>query len=174
MEPDEYFIRGVLQAGVRLVELPCGLGGQLTELVAIRNVGECPIDQIGTHENFLSFLDSLGAVPHEYSHWTPVPQSLLFLLTNLNDAQPSKKMQKCATHDSLCFPLICSAWNWQLDVRSCTPEYPGKRTSGFAETPLFTGSGTPETFVLEVTEERITPGRFDIIVNYDGGQHLFS
>jgi len=44
-------------------------------------------------------------------------------------------MQKCATHDSLCFPLICSAWNWQLDVRSRTPEYPGKRTSGSRKHP---------------------------------------
>jgi hypothetical protein len=103
MEPDEHFVRGVLQAGVRLVELPGGLGGQLTELVAIRNVGECPIDQIGTHEDFLSFLDGLGAVPHGSSHWTPTPQSFVVSLTS-NDAQPSKKMQKCATHDNLCFP----------------------------------------------------------------------
>jgi len=84
-------------------------------------------------------------------------------------------MQKCATHDSLCFPLICSAWNWQLDVRS--PHTRMTRESelqAYRNNPLFTGSGTPETFVLEVTEERITPGRFDIIVNYGGGQHLFS
>jgi hypothetical protein len=82
-------------------------------------------------------------------------------------------MQKCATHDSLCFPLICSAWNWQLDVRSRTPEYRESELQ-VTETPSFTGSGTPETFVLEVTVERITSGRFDIIVNYGGGQHLFS
>ena len=55
VESDKHFIRGVLQAGVGLVKLPGGLGGQLTELVAIRYVGECPIYQIGTHEDFLSF-----------------------------------------------------------------------------------------------------------------------
>jgi hypothetical protein len=52
MKPNKHFVRGVLQAGVRLVELPCGLGGQLTELVTILYVGECPIYQIGTHEDF--------------------------------------------------------------------------------------------------------------------------
>jgi hypothetical protein len=55
METDKHFIRGVLQASVWLMKLPGGLGGQLTELVAIRNVVKSPIYQIGTHENSLSF-----------------------------------------------------------------------------------------------------------------------
>jgi hypothetical protein len=79
METNKHFVRGVLQAGVWLMKLPGGLGGQLTELVAIRNVGKSPIYQIGTHENSLSFFNVLGAVPHEYFHWKPTPQFLLFL-----------------------------------------------------------------------------------------------
>jgi hypothetical protein len=81
VKPDKHFIRGVLQAGVGLVELPGGLRGQLTELVAIRNVGKSPIYQIGTHENFLSFFDVLGAVPHAYVHWKPNLSLLLFRIS---------------------------------------------------------------------------------------------
>jgi hypothetical protein len=50
MEANQNFVRGVLETGIRLMKLPGSLRGQLTELIAIRNVGECPIDQIGTHE----------------------------------------------------------------------------------------------------------------------------
>jgi hypothetical protein len=134
MEPDEYFIRGVLQASVRFMELASGLGGQLTELVAIRNVGECPIDQIGTHEDFLSFLDGLGAVLHDPSHWTPTPQSFVVSLTSINDAKLSKKMQKCATHDNLAFhDLQCL----ELATRRPEPHLNDRQIELLAtETPL--------------------------------------
>jgi hypothetical protein len=103
MKPDKHFVRGVLQAGVRLVKLPCGLGGQLTELVTIRYVGECPIDQIGTHENIplilLTFLArSPTVIPVGRRHL-----SLLLFSLITNDAHLSEKMQKCGTDDSLAF-----------------------------------------------------------------------
>src|ERR1700751_1906271 len=106
MESDKHFVRGVLQAGVRLVKLPCGLGGQLTELVTIRNVGECPIDQIGTHEDFLISLTVLERSPRVIHHWTPAPQSFVVCLTT-NDANLSKKMQKCATGQLAFYDLQC-------------------------------------------------------------------
>jgi hypothetical protein len=103
MEPNKHFVRGVLQAGVRFVKLPRGLGGQLTELVTIRNVGECPIDQIGTHENFpLIPLTVLARSPMDIHHWAPPPQSFVVSLTTY-DANRSKKMQKCAMPDSFTF-----------------------------------------------------------------------
>jgi hypothetical protein len=142
MEPNKHFVRGVLQAGVRFVKLPRGLGGQLTELVTIRNVGKCPINQIGTHEGIpLIPLTVLARSPTVICHWTPAPQSFVVSLTTY-DANLSKKMQKCATHDNGAF-YDCSAWNWQLDVGR-TPEWPGNN-------PCSTGSGTRETYVFEMT-----------------------
>jgi hypothetical protein len=103
MEPDKYFIRRVLKAGVRLVKLPRGLGGQLTELISIRNVGKCPINQIGTHEGIpLIPLTVLARSPKAIRHWTPAPGSFVVAL-NTYDANLSEKMQNCATHDSRAF-----------------------------------------------------------------------
>src|ERR1035441_1413766 len=47
------FIGGVLQPCVRLVQLTCCLASQLTELVAIGHMRECPKYQIRTHCNYL-------------------------------------------------------------------------------------------------------------------------
>jgi len=46
LEAVEDLVRGVLQAGVGLVELAGSLGGELTELVAVGDVGECTEDEI--------------------------------------------------------------------------------------------------------------------------------
>jgi hypothetical protein len=118
--------------------------------------------------NFLSFSDGLSAVPHGvFPHWTPTPQSFVVSLTSSNDAKLSKKMQKCATHNSRYFPRLALLGNWQLDVRSRTPET-GKSEPGFyRKHPRSANSGTPETFVLEMTKNNIIPGKLDIIVNAD-------
>jgi hypothetical protein len=89
-------------------------------------------------------------------HWTPAPQSFVVSLTS-NDAKPSKKMQKCATHDNLCFPGFAMLWNWQLDVQSRTPVPTGKKELGAFGTPLSYQCRDGETFVLEVTKNCITP-----------------
>jgi hypothetical protein len=46
LEPVEDVIRGVLKTGVRLVELASRLGGELTQLVAVRHVRESSKNKI--------------------------------------------------------------------------------------------------------------------------------
>ena len=42
MEAAQDFVRGVLQPGIRLVQLPGCLARQLAELVAVGHMRECP------------------------------------------------------------------------------------------------------------------------------------
>ena len=49
LKADQDFVRGVLQPCIRLVELTSCLAGQLTKLVAVGHMRECPKNQIGTH-----------------------------------------------------------------------------------------------------------------------------
>ena len=46
IEADQNFIRGVLQPGVRLVQLAGRLGGQLAKLVPVLHMGKRPKNQI--------------------------------------------------------------------------------------------------------------------------------
>lgn len=50
-EVSQYFVCSVLQASAGLVQLACGLGGQLAELVTIADVGQCPKNKIRAHKN---------------------------------------------------------------------------------------------------------------------------
>ena len=50
VEADEDFVGGVLQPGIRLVQLPGSLARQLAELVAIGDVRKCTKNQIRTHK----------------------------------------------------------------------------------------------------------------------------
>jgi hypothetical protein len=49
VEANENFIRGVLKAGIGLVQLTRSLRGQLTQCITIFNVGKCPKDKIRAH-----------------------------------------------------------------------------------------------------------------------------
>jgi hypothetical protein len=50
VEANEHLVRRVLQTSVGLMQLTGRLGSKLAELVAVRYVGQSPINQIGTHE----------------------------------------------------------------------------------------------------------------------------
>ncbi len=52
VKADKYFIRRVLQTSVGLVQFTRSLGCQLAELVAVVDMGESSVNQIGTHEYF--------------------------------------------------------------------------------------------------------------------------
>ncbi len=54
VEANKNLIGRVLQAAVRLVQLPGGLASQLTKLVAVGHMRKCPKNKIGTHYS-LSF-----------------------------------------------------------------------------------------------------------------------
>jgi hypothetical protein len=114
--------------------------------------------------NFLSFSDGLGVVPHGvFPHWTPTPQSFVVSLTSY-DAELFKKMQKCATRNSRCFSrlAVLGIGNSTSGAAHLNQE---KSEPGFTENTCFARSGTPETFVLEMTKTNIIPGKHDIIVN---------
>jgi hypothetical protein len=122
--------------------------------------------------NFLSFSDGIGAVPHGvFPHWTPTPQSFVVSLT-LNDAKLSKKMQKCATRNSRCFPRLAVLGFGNSTSGAALPVQ-ANLNQGYRKDPCSARSGTPETFVLEMTKNKITSGKHDIIVNAVTGQYFF-
>jgi hypothetical protein len=53
LEAAQNFVGGVLQPCIRLVQLTSCFAGQLTELVAIGHMRECPKNQIRTHCHIL-------------------------------------------------------------------------------------------------------------------------
>jgi hypothetical protein len=63
VESAQDFIRSVLQPCVRLVQLTGCLASQLTELVAIGHMRECPKNQIGTHCHCLLLIEPARLVP---------------------------------------------------------------------------------------------------------------
>ena len=122
--------------------------------------------------NFLSFSGGLSAVPHGvFPHWTPTPQPFVVSLTS-NDAKLSKKMQKCATRNSRCFPRLAV-----LGIGNSTSGAAhlilGKAEPEPTETPLFYPFRDARNLVLEMTKSNITPGKHDIIVNAGRGQYFF-
>jgi hypothetical protein len=52
MKADEDFVRGVLQTGIRLMQLTSRLARKLTKLIAIGHMRECPKNQIRAHFRF--------------------------------------------------------------------------------------------------------------------------
>src|ERR1700729_904786 len=78
VEADENLICSVLKTGIGLVQLTRGLRSQLTQCIAIRNVGKCPKDKIRTH------LYSPSSFDRPYAHIEPAkslprPASVDFL-----------------------------------------------------------------------------------------------
>lgn len=57
MEPNQDFVRGILQPGGGLVQLASRLGGKLAKLVAIPDMGQSPKYQVRTHQFILLIVD---------------------------------------------------------------------------------------------------------------------
>jgi hypothetical protein len=80
MEAHKNLIGGVLKTGIGLVQLAGRFGGQLTQCIAIRNVGKCPKDKIRAHLYSPSSFDRPEAQPRQQGICLAQRRSFLYLL----------------------------------------------------------------------------------------------